>query len=337
MPTDEAPDVAWSVAVDEAAWIAPRLAPFEDCTAGSVVPTGFAAYARLLHPVHDTTGRRVRWSEVAAWSGRSMRPGDDFHAVAFPEAPSTAPRPWRGQGPRSGTLDSDDAAALVAILRRHTSTPDACWFCLWDGYGWMSGGAVFARTGGGPAEPRPPVVPAAVLDGPTVDLPYRSYLLYSGPVEAALAFVESEGQTPNLFWPSDRSWCVATEIDLSSTYVGGTAELVASLLASDDLEAVGAEPFARHGSVDDWICSEAESAARDLLASGHATVVTTAGTVEATLVRHGLLRRRVALATRVRRPDGEGSSYGPVGSARDPALQDDIESRLIRVIVDLVE
>jgi len=42
---------------------------------------------------------------------------------------------------------------------------------------------------------------------------------------------------PNLWWPNDRAWFVATEIDLVSTYVGGRADLVRAIVASPDLEA----------------------------------------------------------------------------------------------------
>jgi hypothetical protein len=48
-------------------------------------------------------------------------------------------------------------------------------------------------------------------------------------------------QSPNLFWPDDHAWCVATEIDLDSTYVGGSTRLIADLLANDRLEALRVE------------------------------------------------------------------------------------------------
>ena len=47
-------------------------------------------------------------------------------------------------------------------------------------------------------------------------------------------------QTPNLWWPEDRAWCVATEIDLAWTYVGGSSELAATLLGDRRLEALAA-------------------------------------------------------------------------------------------------
>lgn len=43
--------------------------------------------------------------------------------------------------------------------------------------------------------------------------------------------------SPNLWWPQDRAWCVATNIDLMASYVGGSNQCVESLLASPELEA----------------------------------------------------------------------------------------------------
>ncbi|MBF6301547.1 hypothetical protein IU459_29005 [Nocardia amamiensis] len=44
-------------------------------------------------------------------------------------------------------------------------------------------------------------------------------------------------QSPNIFWPDDRAWCVATDIDLDWTYVGGSEELVRSIVAEPRFEA----------------------------------------------------------------------------------------------------
>ena len=49
-------------------------------------------------------------------------------------------------------------------------------------------------------------------------------------------------QSPNLFWPADRSWCVATEIDVDSTVVAGSTALVEAVLARGDLEAWPVQP-----------------------------------------------------------------------------------------------
>jgi hypothetical protein len=85
----------------------------------------------------------------------------------------------------------------------------------------------------------PPTIPPEIAEGPRVELPERAYLLLEGPLDAAgeLA-MPLRPQSPNLFWPDDRAWCVTTETDLDSTYLGGTAALIAEILADERLEAV---------------------------------------------------------------------------------------------------
>jgi len=78
---------------------------------------------------------------------------------------------------------------------------------------------------------------------PEFALPHRIYSLFTGPLGDASKIgrcVTSDWwdpQSPNLFWPDDTSWCVASEIDFDSTLVGGTAGLIAEILHSNDLEA----------------------------------------------------------------------------------------------------
>ena len=43
-------------------------------------------------------------------------------------------------------------------------------------------------------------------------------------------------QPPALIWPADRAWFVAGDVDLDSTYVGGTAALITALLGHPGLE-----------------------------------------------------------------------------------------------------
>ena len=54
------------------AWLVPRLLPWGPAgvPVGATVPTGFAAYVRVLHPLPD--GRR--WREIAASKGRVLHP-----------------------------------------------------------------------------------------------------------------------------------------------------------------------------------------------------------------------------------------------------------------------
>jgi hypothetical protein len=75
-----------------------------------------------------------------------------------------------------------------------------------------------------------------------VRLPQRNYLLFEGPLEAAtdfgwyLTWGQFVPQSPNLMWPQDRGWCVATEIDLPCTLVAGPKGLIERLEANPRLE-----------------------------------------------------------------------------------------------------
>jgi hypothetical protein len=231
--------VDWPSEVAAADWIVGRLHPFAS-DVGSLVPEGFEAYARVLHcPRRVERGRRikVRWADLAREAGTAIGPTVQLEELS----PGPAIEP-----PPVGTLERDELDALVELLAHHTSSPHSCWFGLWEGYGWMQGSPAVAELEPPRAHKRsgrrrqPPVKPAAP-PGPRVQIPGRSLALYRGPIEAAAAFCQPPtSQSPNLWWPEDRAWCVASEIDLPSTYLGGAQALVDEVLAEGRLEAVPA-------------------------------------------------------------------------------------------------
>jgi hypothetical protein len=45
---------------------------------------------------------------------------------------------------------------------------------------------------------------------------------------------------PNLWWPDDHAWCVASEIDFPYTYVGGSQELIDAILEDPAIESLRA-------------------------------------------------------------------------------------------------
>lgn len=93
--------------------------------------------------------------------------------------------------------------------------------------------------------------------GGIVTLPGRDYSLSSGDINAITSFyVDAHWQPANIWWPDDRAWCVASEIDLMATYVGGSAECIAQLLGSDELEVM-------QTSVDARVDAEADVVNRD--------------------------------------------------------------------------
>jgi hypothetical protein len=134
---------------------------------------------------------------------------------------------WSGEHPEPGNLPTPALGVLSGVLAGHTSADAECFFALWDGYGWI--------VDDGPVSP---AYPREIIDGPRLRHPLRDYILFSGPLSRATHLgCDPWRQSPNLFWPDDRSWCVATEIDFDSTLVAGTAPLVHAVLAAPDLEA----------------------------------------------------------------------------------------------------
>ena len=187
----------------------------EGVTLPSLLPSSFADYARILHPGHIVGGDTlVRWAEVAKRTGRTMHPQAQWGRLAGTDDPYGHPE-WAYE-PEPGRLPAEVALPLVALLRRHTKTSEHCLMGIWEGYGSF-------------AEQYPSV--------PRMALPDRTYLMFVGPVEAVAELASESGRlTPNIWWPADRAWCIATEIDFLETYVGGSASCVEEILSCPDLE-----------------------------------------------------------------------------------------------------
>jgi hypothetical protein len=228
-----------------AAWVGARLTGF-GARVTDTVPSGFAAYARILHPVQVDQHRWVTWSDVAEAAGTRVHPLVQWRRLA-PRG-DTSMAWWRECAPDEGNLPAAALRSLSAVLSRHTATPDDCWFCLWDGYGWIQGspsvGIVSVDSDRRVTKQLvPPAFPAEVREpSRAVRFPGRGYLLGHGPLDAALSvgwWLDGElhdPQSPNLIWPEDHSWCVGTEIDFDSTLVAGSEELIEDLLHERTLE-----------------------------------------------------------------------------------------------------
>ena len=234
--------------VSVGAWIAPRLCGFGGLVC-CVVPMGFAGYARVLHPPADETGALTSWARVCGLTGRVAHPLMQWHAISTaPEAVAqTGSSSWRGGDPEVGNLPPGALADVLEVLAGFTVDPGDCYHAVWDGWGWLHGGGATQILTGPPTRDRIPSLrgrmPEEALAGPRLSHPGRDYLLFQGPLRAAMNIghqVTADWrlpQSPSLLWPADRSWLLATEIDFDSTLVGGSAELVEQLLRAARLEA----------------------------------------------------------------------------------------------------
>jgi hypothetical protein len=209
------------------AWIEPGLGG-EFGAVTLQVPKGFEAYARIFHPARDSEWNPVAWSEVAKFCGTTTHPEMQWHAiVGLSRYENFEDSKWPGQEPNVGDMDIATLDALGEVLAVHTEDPACCFFglctieCWADSFG----------------EDR--------LQGyPLLELPMgRDHIVLEGPLSAVDQIVDERRRgSPNLIWPADRSWLVASEVDFDSTLVGGGAALIEAIVASPALEAWRVEP-----------------------------------------------------------------------------------------------
>ena len=158
-------------------------------------PVGYDAYARL------------RFIPDPAWSGQEE---------ADVELPDGHP--------------SDIAQARGALhrLARFTSTPQECYFAVWEGYSDI---------------PLPP----EVAQGQLVDLTYRRCALLRGSLGDIDGWEEAVGgghpvAPPAFAWPADHRWCFVSDVDPHWAGIGADRAAVDALLGDPDLDVVPALP-----------------------------------------------------------------------------------------------
>lgn len=208
--------------ISPADWLLERFLPFGDPRIGALVPSGYEAYARVLPPIYsyvDGVTTKHCWRDIARVRGIALTPSTTLNELVGWDIYTHGqqpPAPY--QQPAWGDVDDDDLAALADVLGGFTATAENCWFALWEGYGWNS-------------------LPAPGEGPPRWRAPNRDYLLFKGSVAAATGFRYGEQiQAPTIWWPDDRAWCVATDIDCYRTYIAASAAAIDALLKDPRLE-----------------------------------------------------------------------------------------------------
>ena len=182
---------------EAADWLRTSVATFWESVA-SFLPGHFEAYARIYHPFGDGAPPGTHapsWREMVATVGVELRDPEAAMTLAY--------RGAAGEQAGIGSVPEALIGPLVEHLGRATTTPERCFFALWEG---------FADS------------PVAISLEPTLELPHRRYHLFAGPIQGAHTNLSASligHQSANLWWPADQAWCVAAEIDFAWTYVGG--------------------------------------------------------------------------------------------------------------------
>lgn len=202
--------------VERAVWLGRRMRrEHRWARVGGVAGYDFEAYARILHPrpTGDGAWERRRWADIAATAGKVMHPLVHWERLLSHDEP-------RGGTSDVGYLDPQVLAALAPLLGAATTTPDDAVVAYWVG---GSGQGLRA--------------------GATAFIDRYDYVLAQTST-AGLA-EPGWGQTighrfdepPQLLWPEDHAWVLATEIDWDSTIVAGSKALVDAILDDDRFEA----------------------------------------------------------------------------------------------------
>jgi hypothetical protein len=181
----------------------------------SLVPSSFPAVCQVLHPWQGLGSDRISWRAAAEQLGfDSVAALDRTREMGTIRAAEDA-----GLHASRGALDMLTATALVEVLAAATTTPDAVFVAVWEGFG---------------------DVPVQRFPGAAqLDTYNRGHFLLRGPLTGVLSPVAVAGfdqPAAGLWWPADRAWFVATEIDFEWTFIAGDHPLMERLLADPRLE-----------------------------------------------------------------------------------------------------
>ena len=212
-----------------------------------------------LRPLSDTSAADWFVDSDADWWTKVILgpPGFEAYARVLYDLDEDAP------------VDSNERirAAVRDVLARHTTTPDDCFFTLWDGWGGFQGGQqdfgvrYVVSLDASPSEileaktltaaarslDCAPAFTKSFLDGPMVSVPNREFYLFAGPLgtevnwgaaDYAHGFPRDFPTEPALMWPADHAWFMAGDVDPDWIGVGGTQDLIDALLADPGLDAV---------------------------------------------------------------------------------------------------
>ena len=157
-------------------------------------------------------------------------------------------------------IDEARLRELARVLEAFTEAPDSCFVAAWVGWGSWGPGSSAVLTAV-PKHPRRRTLRFIFKGGKRwrdlraaerasletqrrlnalsqIRTESREYFLFTSKVADVPSFaIGGFTQTPSIWWPDDRAWCVATEVDGYDSYVGGSKDCVDAVLRSDLLRA----------------------------------------------------------------------------------------------------
>ena len=190
-----------------AAWLLNQGRAWYDLTARG--PLGFQRYARLRFiPDPDFIGQHERDANI----------------------------PDLGE---PGPSETWQIGVVITHLKRHTTTPNDCYYLMWEGW--------------------PDLEPLATqLDAARVDIndetqhSVRGYYLFRGDTDLhawdndtysdATSPLESRLPVPAFVWPADRAWCIVRDVDPHIATIGASTAAITEVLSDPRIDTVDDPP-----------------------------------------------------------------------------------------------
>jgi hypothetical protein len=210
-----------------------NLAYLRDKKSYLMIPPYFASYCLILHPIYvnkraetgpripwvkmtreerirtakidsprpPIQGRRIRWGELAEENGLIFHP--EINLPLLLDVSRDGLYPLRFYGPEEGSLDEPTCKELIHLLKPYTGN-QTCYFEYF----------VLATS------------------------EIKSDQLYSGELEdvAQLVTMDTVRGSPTYWWSQNHSWCLYSPYDSNVTILGGSQEIIDSIILSDELE-----------------------------------------------------------------------------------------------------
>jgi hypothetical protein len=147
-------------------------------------------------------GRRIRWRQLAEENGLIFH--SEINVPLLLDVSLDGLWPSRFYGPEEGSLDESTCKELIHLLKPYTGN-QICYFEYF------------------------------ILATNNID---KNDQLYSGDLEDVVELLAMDAVcgSPTYWWPQDRSWCLCSDYDSIVTVLGGSQELINSVLSSDELE-----------------------------------------------------------------------------------------------------
>jgi hypothetical protein len=194
------------------------------------------------------TGRGLPWDRLVTLGPDGFDAYGRLRLLPDPAHPGQSENDVDAEDWRSGQMPM-----LLDVLAGATTTPDDCFFCVWEGFGQTP--MVYATPSPQPqADARPGLAPQQPADDwPMVVVPHRAYWLFRGPLTDVGRWAAADGwpaeprvtdAEPAFVWPADRAWCLTHDVDPHWAGIGGSRDLIHRLVTDLRLDVVPADPHA---------------------------------------------------------------------------------------------